>query len=256
MGNPLIIKSGALSPESEVLPRIVIRLDPAGPVAAAATLTPATFPARELPMLVSLVLVNVLPSTFVTEYPTDLTSFLIPKAVTNRFVDMTRSFQSNYSWGVGAWAERHLNSRFSGIVRTNYIQKDIDPTIYTEASRTANKWFFKEKHHHIVADVGGRWYVNPNSKVKIFLDVKMGADVFIAIDMYEGNDGKITSSDNFGYNRWQPLALGATGVNWKRFALFIEYNRDLKRATKSGNETSMLRQGLSVKTSFALTNHK
>lgn len=174
----------------------------------------------------------------------------------DRFVDMTRSFQSNYSWGVGAWAERHLNSRFSGIVRANYIQKDIDPTIYTEASRTANKWFFKEKHHHIVADVGGRWYVNPNSKVKIFLDVKMGADVFLAIDMYERNDGKITSSDNFGYNRWQPLALGATGVNWKRFALFIEYNRDLKRATKSGNETSMLRQGLSVKTSFALTNHK
>ncbi|MHA4736888.1 hypothetical protein [Dyadobacter sp. MSC1_007] len=174
----------------------------------------------------------------------------------DRFIDMTRSFQSNYSWGVGTWAEKHLNRSFSGMVRANYIQKDIDPTIYTEASRTANKWFFKEKHHHIVADVGGRWYVNPNSKIKIFLDVKMGADVFIAIDMYEHSDGKITSSDNFGYNRCQPLAMGAAGVNWKRFALFIEYNRDLKRARQSGNETSMLRQGLSVKTSFAIINHK
>jgi hypothetical protein len=45
-------------------------------------------------------------------------------------------------------------------------------------------------------------------------------------------------------------------VNWKRVALCIEYNRDLKRVRNSGNATTMLRQGMSIKTSFALTNQK
>lgn len=88
--------------------------------------------------------------------------------------------------------------------------------------------------------------------MKFFLDLKVGADVFIAIDIYEQNDGKSTIKDIYEYNRWQPLALAALGVNWKRVSLCVEYNRDLKRAEKLDNETTILRQRLSVKTALAI----
>lgn len=170
----------------------------------------------------------------------------------DQFPDMVRSFKSNYSWGAGIWAEKHFNRSLSGLVRVNYIQSDMQPDAYGQPSRTANKLFYKEKHHHFIADVGGRWYVNPNSKMKFFLDLKVGADAFIAIDIYEQNDGKSTIKDIYEYNRWQPLALAALGVNWKRVSLCVEYNRDLKRAEKLDNETTILRQGLSIKTAFAI----
>jgi hypothetical protein len=170
----------------------------------------------------------------------------------DKYPDMRRSFQSNYSWGVGIWTERHLNARFSGIVRINYMQKDMHPDEYGEPSRTANKWFIKEKHHHVIADIDGRWYINPNSKIKTFIDVKAGVNGLMAIDLYEHQDGKSTNRAIYGYNRWQPIALVAAGVTWKRLALSLEYNRDLKRAENSVYVNSILRQGLTVKTSFAV----
>ena len=169
----------------------------------------------------------------------------------DKYSGLLRSFVSNYSWGMGIWTEKHLNRSFSGLARINYMQQDIHPDIYGEPSSTGRS-FNKEKHHHIIADIGGRWYVNPNSKIKIFVDAKMGANAFLAIDLYEYNDGKSTNKNIFGYDRWQPVAAGAAGVNWKRIALMLEYNRDLKRAEKHGYDTNILRQGLTVKTSFAI----
>lgn len=165
--------------------------------------------------------------------------------------DMQRSFQSNYSWGVGIWTERHLNTRFSGIARISYIQKGMRPNQYGEASR-AGGVLIKERHHHFIADIGGRWYINPTSTIKTFIDVKAGVNGFMAIDIYEHRDGKFTNKANYGYNRWQPVALVAAGVAWKRFALSLEYNSDLKRAEKRGYDISILRQGLTVKTAFAV----
>jgi hypothetical protein len=170
----------------------------------------------------------------------------------DKYPDMQRSFQSNYSWGLGIWTERHLNRSFSGLARINYMQNDMHPDIYGEPSRTASKWYIKEKHHHIIADIGVRWYINPNSKIKTFIDVKGGVNTFIAIDLYEHQDGKSTNRSIYGYNRWQPIALAATGVTWKRFTLSLEYSTDLKRAEKPNYDTGILRKGLTVKTAFAV----
>jgi hypothetical protein len=74
----------------------------------------------------------------------------------DKYPDMLRSFQSNYSWSAGIWAEKRLNRRFSGLARINYMQKDMHPDTYGEPSRTGSKWYIKEKHHHVVADIGGR----------------------------------------------------------------------------------------------------
>jgi hypothetical protein len=173
-------------------------------------------------------------------------------AAYDKYPDLERRFRSNYPWGVGIWMERYLNRSFSGLARVNYMQKDMHPNTYGEPSRTTGQWFIKEKHHYMTADVGGRWYVNPNSKIRIYIDVKMGVSGFVAIDTYEERAGKSTITGLYGFDRWQPLGLAALGVNWKRLALSLEYNRDLKRAEKHGYDTSILRQGLAVKTSFAI----
>ena len=169
----------------------------------------------------------------------------------DKYPDMRRSFQSNYSWGIGIWTERHLNAKFSGIARINYMQKDMHPDEYGEPSR-AGGWFIKEKHHHFIADIGGRWYINPNSTIKTFIDLKAGVYGFMAIDIYESQNGKRTNRSLYGYNRWQPLALAAAGVTWKRLALSLEYSTDLKRAEKRAYETSILRQGITVKAAFTV----
>jgi hypothetical protein len=67
MGKPLMIKSGALSLAIEVLPRMVIRVAPAGPADEPDTFTPATLPASDAATLVSRVFVKSPPSTLVTE---------------------------------------------------------------------------------------------------------------------------------------------------------------------------------------------
>lgn len=170
----------------------------------------------------------------------------------DKYPDMRRNFQSNYSWGIGIWTERHLNVRFSGIGRVNYIQKDMHPDEYGEPSRAGGS-FVKEKHHHVIADIGGRWYINPNSIIKTFIDIKAGVDYFMVIDLHERQDGKYTNWAIYGYNRLQPVASGAAGVMWKRLALSLEYNRDLKRSESSGNTTSILREALTVKASIAIT---
>lgn len=165
--------------------------------------------------------------------------------------DMQRSFRSNYSWGVGIWTERHLNRSFSALVRVNYMLKDMHPDTYGEPSRAGGS-FIKEKHHHVMADIGARWYINPTSRIKTFIDVKAGVNAFMAIDLYERHDGKSTNRAIYGYNHWQPIALAAAGVAWKRFALSLEYNTDLKRAEKRGADISILRRGLTVKTAFTV----
>src|SRR5690606_41440828 len=56
IGRPLIIYKGWLSPEIEVLQRMVTLLDPPGPVSIPVSLSPATFPAKGLATLVFLAL--------------------------------------------------------------------------------------------------------------------------------------------------------------------------------------------------------
>lgn len=171
----------------------------------------------------------------------------------DKYPGLPGKFQSKYSWGVGSWVERHLNARFSAIARIGYSQKDMDPNDYGQPSRIASKYFTKEKHHSVITDLGARWYINPKSALKMFIDVKAGANALIAIDIYEVNDGKFTYKEIFGYNRWQPAAVAAIGVNWKRLALSLEYNRDLKRAENPSTSMGIGRQGLNVKTSFAVS---
>ena len=168
---------------------------------------------------------------------------------------LLKSFQSRYSWGGGVWVERHINRNLSGQVRVSYNQQDMFPDTYHSPSRTANKFFLKEKHHHIISDIGARWYINPASTIKFFFDAKIGVNNFVALDLYEIEDGKMSIEDIYGYDRVQPLGLIAVGVKWRRLAVMAEYNRDLRRAEKSGYDyVTILRQGLTVKATFAIVN--
>src|SRR5688572_20837797 len=81
-GTPLITIRG--EPEPVILGKPLNRIlaVPPGPLLVPLTLKPATWPLSELPILVSLALFIKLASTVVTEYPSFLDSFVIPRAVT------------------------------------------------------------------------------------------------------------------------------------------------------------------------------
>ena len=82
IGIPLMTYKGWLLPLSEPLPRIIMRLEPPGPVAMPVAFTPAILPVRALATLFSRACVNSLPFTSVTAYDRAFFSFEMPNAVT------------------------------------------------------------------------------------------------------------------------------------------------------------------------------
>src|SRR5450759_285891 len=82
IGIPSITYRGWLFPPSDLLPRIITRDDPAGPVPALVTLTPATLPWMDAPKLSSLAWVRLAPGTLVTADCNDLVFLSTPRAVT------------------------------------------------------------------------------------------------------------------------------------------------------------------------------
>ncbi|MCF0061471.1 hypothetical protein MUK70_19730 [Dyadobacter chenwenxiniae] len=162
------------------------------------------------------------------------------------------NFPSYYSRGAGFYAERVINSRLSALAQISYSQKKMFVDMYGEASRTAGSWIKKEMHHRGAIDAGIRWYVNPKSKVRLLVDGKVGANMFIAAVQREAKLGNIMTNDAFGYDRIIPVASGSMGAKWRRLSISAEYRQDLTAAKRDRTGTGITGRGVFGKVGFAL----
>ncbi|MCF0038986.1 hypothetical protein [Dyadobacter fanqingshengii] len=162
------------------------------------------------------------------------------------------NFPSYYSRGAGFYAERVINPRFSALARISYQQKRMYVDMFGEASRTAGSWITKEMHHRGAIDAGIRWYVNPNSKIGLFVDGKVGANMFIAAVQREARLGNIVTNNAFGYDRVIPVASGSIGAKWQRLSISAEYRQDLTAAKRDRIGTGITGRGVVGKVAFTL----
>ncbi|MCF0052987.1 hypothetical protein LXM25_23160 [Dyadobacter sp. LJ53] len=162
------------------------------------------------------------------------------------------NFPSYYSRGAGIYAERVISPRLSALAQISYSQKKMFVDMYGETSRTAGSWITKEMHHRGAIDAGVRWYVNPNSKVRFFVDGKVGANMFIAAVQKEARLGNIVNHNAFGYDRVTPVVSGSIGVKWQRLSVSAEYRQDLAPAKRKKTGTGITGRGLVGKVAFTL----
>ncbi|MCE7067941.1 hypothetical protein [Dyadobacter sp. CY326] len=163
-----------------------------------------------------------------------------------------KKFPSYCSRGAGFYAERVINSRLSALAQISYSQKKMYVDVFGETSRTAGKWITKEMHHRGAFDAGMRWYVNPKSKIKLFVDGKVGANMFIAAVQGEARLGNIVTNDAFGYDRVIPVASGSIGAKWRRLSISAEYRQDLTAAKRERTGTGITGRGVVGKVAFVL----
>lgn len=162
------------------------------------------------------------------------------------------NFPSYYSRGAGFYAERVINPQFSALAQISYFQKKMHVDMFDEASGTHGGWITKEMHHRGAIDAGVRWYVNPKSKIRLFVDGKLGANMFIAAVQKEARLGKIISHDAFGYDRVTPVASGTIGAKWRRLSVSVEYRQDLAAAKRQRTGTGITGRGVVGTVGFVL----
>lgn len=168
-------------------------------------------------------------------------------------------FQSNYVWGVGFWIERHFNRSFSGLTQLTYHQTDILPDLFSQWY-DSGFWYARETHHYAQAEFGMRWYINPQSKLIFFTEVKGGANMFVAAVDRPYHEEKQVNWKAYGYDRILPVASAAAGVKWRRFALMADYGHDLLRTRRDDPEklgfmnkkTGILTQRINAKATFTI----
>lgn len=165
---------------------------------------------------------------------------------------LIHNFTSNYSWGTGIWAERKFTPHLSALTRLEYAQKDLHPDLFYSPSRTADKYFTKERHHRGTAEIGARWHINPKSLLTFFVDARVGVNALIVANLFEEKDGKYAHWDAFGYDRFAPAGSVAVGIKWKRLALMAEYDRDLARVKRKFPNTGILAQSIVAKSTFTI----
>jgi len=163
-----------------------------------------------------------------------------------------QNFPSYYSRGAGFNAERIIGKRFSALAQVSYLQKKMPTDMFGETSRTASQWITKEMHHRGAVDLGLRWYVNPESKLRFFADGKIGANMLVAAVQHLEGYGKVVIKDGFEYNRISPVASGSIGLKWNRLALSTEYRHDLAAVKRNRAATGIKAQGLVGKVALTL----
>lgn len=168
-------------------------------------------------------------------------------------------FKSNYVWGVGFWIERHFNRNFSGLTQLTYHQTDILPDLFSQWN-DSGFWYERETHHHAQAEIGMRWYINPQSKLIFFVEVRAGANMFVAAIDRPYHEKNQVNRNAFGYDRILPVASAAAGIKWRRFALMADYGHDLLRARRDDPEklgfmdkkAGILTQRIAAKATFTI----
>ncbi|WP_026630493.1 hypothetical protein [Dyadobacter alkalitolerans] len=163
-----------------------------------------------------------------------------------------QNFPTYYSRGAGIYAERVISPRLSALTQISYQQKKMYVDMLAEASRTHGSWITKEMHHRGAIDAGIRWYVNPKSKIRLFVDGKVGANMFIAAVQKEAGLGNIVNHDAFGYDRISPVATGSIGTKWQRLSVSVEYRQDLAAAKRERTGTGIMGRGVVGKVAFVL----
>lgn len=163
-----------------------------------------------------------------------------------------QNFPTYHSRGVGIYMERVINPRLSALGQISYQQKKMYVDMFDETSRTHGSWITKEMHHRGAIDAGVRWYVNPKSKIRLFVDGKLGANIFIAAVQREASFGNIVNHDAFGYDRITPFATGTIGAKWQRLSVSAEYRQDLAAAKRARTGTGITSRGVIGKVAFVL----
>ncbi|TLV00673.1 hypothetical protein [Dyadobacter luticola] len=163
-----------------------------------------------------------------------------------------QNFPSYHSTGAGIFAERVLNQKFSLLGQLNYLQKKMPADMFGERSSTGSRWVTKEIHHRGAVDFGLRWYVNPKSQIRFFVDGKLGANMLVAAVQHVEGFGKVVTRDAFGYRRVNPVGSASAGVKWRRLAISAEYRRDLAAVKRERSATGIKSQTLVGKAALTL----
>jgi hypothetical protein len=161
-------------------------------------------------------------------------------------------FSSSRSWGAGFYFERSLNPRWSVLGQVGYAQKKVHPLLFHEYNQTAAQHYLSEVHHRGAVDAELRWYLIPKAKVNIFLDGKLGANVFMSAIQQERTFGRIAHSDVFGFQRISPVASVSLGIKWSRLTMSAEYRDDLTVSKRVGGMSEISGRGVFGKVGFAL----
>lgn len=164
----------------------------------------------------------------------------------------TIDFSSSRSWGAGIYFERSLNPRLSVLGQVGYAQKKVHPQLFHEYNQTAAQYYLSEVHHRGAVDAGLRWYLIPKAKFNIFVDGKVGANVFISATQQERTFGRIVHSDVFGFQRIAPVASASLGIKFSRLTISAEYRDDLTVSKRTGGMSEVSGKGVFGKVGFAL----
>jgi hypothetical protein len=161
-------------------------------------------------------------------------------------------FSSSRSWGAGFYFERSLNTRWSVLGQAGYAQKKIHPQLFHYPSQTASQYYTRELHHRVAADAGVRLYLNPESRLKFFVDGKVGGNFFISIVQREASRGDIAVKDVFNFQRVAPVASVSAGLKWSRLTISAEYRDDLMVSKRSDKSSGISGKGLFGKVGVTL----
>ncbi|WP_215234090.1 hypothetical protein [Dyadobacter linearis] len=170
--------------------------------------------------------------------------------------DEILNFSSNRSWGAGFYFEKPLNTRLSLLAQGGYAQKKIHPQLFYYPSQTAAQSYTRELHHRVEADAGMRLYLNPESRLKFFVEGKLGGNIFLSIVQHETTYGDIVVKDVFGFQRVAPVASASAGLKWSRLTISAEYRDDLMVSKRSDEMSGVAGKGLFGKVGFAFLGGK
>jgi hypothetical protein len=165
-------------------------------------------------------------------------------------------FSSSRSWGAGFYFEKPLNTRWSVLGQAGYAQKKVHPQLFHYPSQTASQYYIRELHHRIAADAGMRLYLNPESRVKLFVEGKLGGNIFVSIVQREATRGDRVIKDVFDFQRVAPVASASAGVKWSRLTISAEYRDDLMVSKRSDKRSGVSGKGLFGKVGFAFLRGK
>nr|WP_295933838.1 hypothetical protein [uncultured Dyadobacter sp.] len=133
--------------------------------------------------------------------------------------------RSKVAFGGGFWAERWMSRHLSLLAQLDYHYTRVDAWLMTGAiSKAGNNLDFTERSQSLAASLKGRWYFNPQSKVKWFAEAGTKADRIVRFrHKYWRYDFK--QSNPPLYNAIVPGLVVGAGVRWRRLGVAAEYQR-------------------------------
>lgn len=169
--------------------------------------------------------------------------------------------KSNYLWGVAIWAEKYVNRHVAAIGELRYTTVDVPNNMLCECSYTGAAILQDEKHYWSSVGVGLRYYLNPKSRVSLFIDGKADAD-WLMLVKEKINDNTYNHWNAMGYSHLAPSLSFGLGSKWKRLAVsFGVYSNVARTMVRDagiydkvhyGMKTGIMFKGFFIKTSFTL----